>query len=63
MSRSIGSYPEWQQQAVVRRRVQEQQGGLGYLAALDAQRRLAFVADRERRAQERVERVETEQAA
>jgi hypothetical protein len=39
MSKAIKSYPESQRKAVVARRLASNTGGLGYLAAQDAQMR------------------------
>jgi len=39
MSKSIRSYPEGERKAVVARRLASKTGGLGYLAAVDYQRR------------------------
>jgi hypothetical protein len=41
MTKAISSYPEDQRKAVVARRLAEKKGGLGYLAALDYQRKKA----------------------
>lgn len=43
MTRPISSYPEHQRLAAIQRRAKEQRGGLGYWAAIDAQRRLAWL--------------------
>ena len=40
MTRSIRSYPEWQRREVIRRRLRDKTGGLGYQAALDAMAKL-----------------------
>jgi hypothetical protein len=40
MTKAIVSYPESQRKALVARRVEKNTGGLGYLAALDAQNAL-----------------------
>lgn len=44
MSFPIQRWPKDQRAAVVQRRLKEQHGGLGYWAAVDAQRRLAEAA-------------------
>lgn len=36
MSKPISSYPEWQRDAVIARRITGGTGGLGYLSAQDA---------------------------
>jgi hypothetical protein len=38
MAKGISSYPKEQQKSVVLRRLKNNTGGLGYLAALDAKR-------------------------
>lgn len=39
MSKAISSYLQSEREGVIARRLKEKQGGLGYLAAVDAQKR------------------------
>jgi|CZCB01.1.fsa_nt_gi hypothetical protein len=41
MSKPIKSYPRWERQEVIARRLKEEKGGLGYWSARDAEKKLS----------------------